>query len=977
MKVHFEDISVVVQGAIGKNIDYTLESIRKHLPGATIILSTWENSNIEGLDYDIAIQSKDPGAFPCDKKDDSIMNNVNRQIVSTLEGLKRCKTQYAIKLRSDFYFTGNAFIDYFGVEKEFDREYKFLKNRVVACTLYSRNPRSSIKTLRMPYCPSDFFYFGYTEDLLDIFSVKLIDTIEDKMYFDLYPEETAKLNYKLALCRFMPEQTIWMGFLSKYIKELNCTCRDDINSKNIILTEQTVVNNLTLYSYEDLNINTFNETLFTKGIPENCFLREDWEELYKYYCKGGSTKQFNRYIKKVYRRKQKRNNYSKDENSSFEFMTIENFAELNKWLDDCKYVSFDIFDTLIYRTTSPDWQAMAQTGEFASMLLSSDGHMISADRFNRLRDYFADIRGRENKSKGKSYEYNLREVVRDILLFIGICEEKNRQYTELIYRNEVLREQELTFVNPDAEKVLKDIYEKGVHIIAVSDMYLGYDALAEIIEKKGIQKYISKIYVSSEYGMLKSDGKLFEYVLKDQNISKDMIVHVGDNIESDIKGANTAGIRALYYLDRKNQERKNKIERQVLGNTEIEFVNQAFSSLAPLKTFDDYIKEFFSYDFINFVYDFTEKIYKNAVDAIFFLERDGVLFQPIYKKIVDEVLLFYGLKKIPDYTIKISRKDSACLININSIDDVIERSKRVNPPERMHILHILGCFGISINDFEIDLQKEIIEHNSDIRFFVENYTKYFLPIIAKRRKKVLDELNSKGVFGYSNIAIIDIGWGGTTQGDLQKYINNNQLPVKLFGYYYACDDRAQTLVPYYSQYNYGPDLFFGYSLIEFLVKNYKADQEPHMQETYKYNLASRNAIISSTDIFIKTVNKYSLTPEMIRRYTFNKLRKFINNPPLDFLKIIDKVVFSLDRHKNDSYINLFSKINTIRELDTQYKNAQWVQASLKVSNKDFIKYVSKKNKYDFIRQKVILPNGIKRILLKFIRYWRSRNAFEN
>ena len=47
--INSKDISVVVQGAIDKeNTPKCLESIRKYLPDAEIILSTWEGSEVEG-----------------------------------------------------------------------------------------------------------------------------------------------------------------------------------------------------------------------------------------------------------------------------------------------------------------------------------------------------------------------------------------------------------------------------------------------------------------------------------------------------------------------------------------------------------------------------------------------------------------------------------------------------------------------------------------------------------------------------------------------------------------------------------------------------------------------------------------------------------------------------------------------------------------------------------------------------------------
>ena len=57
-----KDISVVVQGAVDKeNTPRCLKSLRKHLPGAEVILSTWEGTNTDGLDYDVVLYNQDPG----------------------------------------------------------------------------------------------------------------------------------------------------------------------------------------------------------------------------------------------------------------------------------------------------------------------------------------------------------------------------------------------------------------------------------------------------------------------------------------------------------------------------------------------------------------------------------------------------------------------------------------------------------------------------------------------------------------------------------------------------------------------------------------------------------------------------------------------------------------------------------------------------------------------------------------------------
>lgn len=298
-KIETKDISVIVQGAINQLTHKCLGSVRKYLPDAKIILSTWEESNVKGLDYDILIESKDPGSFPCDVTDNSVANNVNRQLVSSLAGLKRCSSKYAIKMRTDFYLKGNEFLKYFGQYEKYNQEYKFVKSRIIGCTVYSRNPHSKILVFVMPYCPSDFFFFGYTEDILKLFDRELITSIDEKEYFEVYPEKRNLLNHKSALCRFMPEQSIWIGFLQNYISELYCDSRDDINSENQYLTELTIANNLILCSCEQLQIDSFQEKLFKKGIPENCITHSEWFYLYQFFCEG-SKNAWKKFIKETF-----------------------------------------------------------------------------------------------------------------------------------------------------------------------------------------------------------------------------------------------------------------------------------------------------------------------------------------------------------------------------------------------------------------------------------------------------------------------------------------------------------------------------------------------------------------------------------------------------------------------------------------------------------------------------------------------------
>jgi len=246
-KIDFKDISVVVQGPImgtinGKNEDrhtyLCLKSIRKFLPGATIILSTWESADTTGLDYDFVIKSKDPGYYIIsDCVPGAIRNDSsNRQIISTMAGLKLCKTKFSIKMRSDLIFKNSNFLKYYRKFSDlpFDENYKLLKKRILAITTVNPN-----RKFKHPFSMCDWFFFGLTEDLINIFDVPLVSdkTLKgDKIN-----------NYYSITNNYSTEQYFWFSFISKY-KKIPFNNFIDTTNNNIETSEKYFVNNCILLS---------------------------------------------------------------------------------------------------------------------------------------------------------------------------------------------------------------------------------------------------------------------------------------------------------------------------------------------------------------------------------------------------------------------------------------------------------------------------------------------------------------------------------------------------------------------------------------------------------------------------------------------------------------------------------------------------------------------------------------------------------
>ena len=240
-----KDISVVVQGKIEpKYIGKCLKSIRKHLPEARIILSTWENEPVHNLDFDLLVINKDPGAFVFTI--DGKYQNLNRQIVSTLNGIKKTSRKYVLKLRSDMLIRGTKFLSYFAKYQKRNKYCNILQERVLINSLYTRKPFS--KNVPFLFHPSDWVMFGLKEDLLNIWDIPLAPEPQTSVYFKNHSNLS---HVKGCYTRWHAEQYIWMSFLHKNGIDFQFDNYMTYSPELAELSELSLVNNTLLLEYKN------------------------------------------------------------------------------------------------------------------------------------------------------------------------------------------------------------------------------------------------------------------------------------------------------------------------------------------------------------------------------------------------------------------------------------------------------------------------------------------------------------------------------------------------------------------------------------------------------------------------------------------------------------------------------------------------------------------------------------------------------
>jgi putative hydrolase of the HAD superfamily len=66
------------------------------------------------------------------------------------------------------------------------------------------------------------------------------------------------------------------------------------------------------------------------------------------------------------------------------------------------------------------------------------------------------------------------------------------------------------------------------------------------LKKLGLPKYFNGIVLSSKYGVAKPSAKFFDIIFDKYHLAKEDCIYIGNDLHSDILGANNAGIDSIW-----------------------------------------------------------------------------------------------------------------------------------------------------------------------------------------------------------------------------------------------------------------------------------------------------------------------------------------------------------------------------------------------------------------------------------------------
>lgn len=408
-------------------------------------------------------------------------------------------------------------------------------------------------------------------------------------------------------------------------------------------------------------------------------------------------------------------------------------------------ISFDIFDTLIFRPFSKPSDLFILVGTKLDIM---DFCQIRIDAEQEARKKAELMRGNSEVTI-----YDIYEIV----------ERKTGISKETGVAAEFQTELDLCFENPYMKRVFDIVKYQGKTIIVCSDMYYPSDMLKVLLSKCGYDGYVD-LYVSCEYNCTKRNGGLFE-IIKNKYSE---LVHIGDNNISDIEMAFKAGIPNIKYQNVNEKGEKFRAENMshLVGSAYRGIVNAHLHN--GTNKYTPYYEMGFVYAGI-YVFGFCQwihKIAKNAgIDKILFLAREGDIYKKVFDMSFSDVQTAYTLwSRVPVVKTTVKKNRYPYLLQlVHHKANAIYKSKITTLFKKIGIgelLKYLGEYRISDDEYltpnnEKVIEKLMVDHWDEI---CDGYENEF-----KKIRRYLQSLIGES----HNIAVVDVGWSG-----------NNVLQIK-------------------------------------------------------------------------------------------------------------------------------------------------------------------------------------------------------
>ena len=470
---------------------------------------------------------------------------------------------------------------------------------------------------------------------------------------------------------------------------------------------------------------------------------------------------------------------------------------LEREIRRAEVVSFDLFDTLLMRCTLSPEDVFGITA-------------LRAARSGPVPAAFAAVRKACQESLPDA---PLARIYEQIALELDLSDEEASR----LMRLELETERAVLRLRQPVADLLRRAAEDGKRIFLVSDMCLPSAWLADLLNELGVGGY-ERLLVSCEEGLGKREG-LLEELLK-TGAAPEKILHIGDDLLSDIRPAESAGMRAFRIPSAAAlaetsvwgpllREAEDPAERGLLGMVLAEAFSDPFRfrrirEIPAEERLTAFARRCAAPVILGYLTGLAVCLREQPADGILFAARDGYLPEKLYR-----LLSQYENGELPPGRYFYCSRRAAFLPSAaepETLGQLLRMAMELSGPELLK-----NACGLP-EDRLLPWGPAALEptgRQEEKRAYLEKHLPQLREVSEKALRGWKHYLEHCGLERGGRYVFMDFVAAGTTQQLLQRFV-----PFELSGYYFAAPEYSEDQ-PEEIRYCYdGGDSFFRRQFIE-------------------------------------------------------------------------------------------------------------------------------------------------------------------
>lgn len=427
--------------------------------------------------------------------------------------------------------------------------------------------------------------------------------------------------------------------------------------------------------------------------------------------------------------------------------------------DDFEIISFDLFDTLIAWRVELGQKILLPALD--SLHLEPTIREMTPSKRRLIWKHSRDAINRFLTTNGYDPVSPFNSVLAEFLHTIGIQDEDGHIKDQII-KLEIARITRMTTPLTSGLSLLNLALSRGKKVVITSDMHYSGAFLTEVSKLHGLLP-VDEIYVSSDFGFSKFRGGLFRVLLEKEKVPPERVLHIGDNLWADVVSARAEGIQAVHM----------KVPHLGPDSAYSAGMRRVGSILA------------------RFAHILLLEAQARDKRHLAFASRDGYLLRLVVRRLMR---CCPTLPQCRTSYVFFSRRAVSLPARRTFGPEVVQNLIRIRggrPPLRRFLAqHDLEDAGLSLpSDEGLEGVRTLLRDKDSLAR---------IAAIRERRTRLLaDYLKGAGLWGESEVALVDIGWQGSTQCALNEAFGGETDWRPLDGFYLGrwngCDTDALAL----------------------------------------------------------------------------------------------------------------------------------------------------------------------------------------